>query len=130
MIEWSFRHEIDCLLLLIQSYVNICDYQYMNSISSLHHMHCVLKEWHDAIENQPTTNHRFPFASTSPLNIFKSPPKPALYTFFSKFHELLIAKVKRRSSFVILNQFVSSFSSLYIFRTCFTNTEAARHVQQ
>ncbi|CAF3604367.1 unnamed protein product [Rotaria sordida] len=86
------KHEIDCLLLLIQSYVFISDYQYMNSISTLHHMHCVLKEWNDNIENQQSTNHRFILSTTSPLNFFKSSTKPALYTFYSKFHELLVAK--------------------------------------
>ncbi|CAF0835248.1 unnamed protein product [Rotaria sp. Silwood1] len=86
------KHETDCLLLLIQSYVFIADYQYMNGISTLHNMHCVLKEWNDNIENQQNTNHRFILSSTSPLNFFKSPTKPALYTFYSKFHELLVAK--------------------------------------
>jgi len=86
------KHEIDCFLLLIQTSSYICDYQYMKSVSSLHHMQCILKEWHDNIENQQNTNHRFTLSSSSPLNFFKSPPKPALYTFFSKFHESLIAK--------------------------------------
>ena len=66
----------------------------MNSISTLHHMHCVLKDWNDNIENQQNTNHRFALSSTSPLNFFKSAAKPALFTFYSKFHELLVAKVK------------------------------------
>jgi hypothetical protein len=87
------RHEIDSFLLLIQSYVFICDYRYMDGIATLHHMHCVLKEWHDNIDNQQTTNHRFTLSSASALNFFKSPAKPALYTFYSKFHELLVAKV-------------------------------------
>jgi hypothetical protein len=90
----SIRHEIDCLLLLIQSYVLISDYQYMNSISTLHHMNSILKDWNDNIENQQNTNHRFTLSNTSPLNFFKSSTKPALYTFYSKFHELLVAKVK------------------------------------
>lgn len=77
---------------MIQSYMYISDYRYMNSISTLHHLHCILKEWHDNIENQQNTNHRF-LSSTSPLNLFKSPAKPALFTFYSKFHELLVAKV-------------------------------------
>ncbi|CAF2353761.1 unnamed protein product [Rotaria sp. Silwood2] len=86
------KHETDCLLFLIQSYAFIADYQYMNGISTLHHLHCVLKEWNENIENQQNTNHRFILSSTSPLNFFKSPTKPALYTFYSKFHELLVAK--------------------------------------
>ncbi len=56
-------------------------------------MDCVLKEWNDNIENQQNTNHRFTLSSTGPLNFFKSSTKPALYTFYSKFHELLVAKV-------------------------------------
>ncbi|CAF1248969.1 unnamed protein product [Adineta steineri] len=91
-IRYLLKHEIDCLLLLIQSYVYICDYQYMNGISTLHHMHCILKEWNDNIENQQNTNHRFTLSNSSPLNFFKSPTKPALYTFYFKFHELLVAK--------------------------------------
>ncbi|CAF1565571.1 unnamed protein product [Rotaria magnacalcarata] len=86
------KYEIDCLLLLIQSYTFIADYQYMSSISTLHNMFCVLKEWNDNIENQQNTNHRFSLSSTSALNFFKTPIKPALFTFFSKFHELLVAK--------------------------------------
>ncbi len=66
----------------------------MNGISTLHHMHCILKEWNDNIENQQNANHRFTLSSTSPLNFFKTLTKPALYTFYSKFHELLVAKVK------------------------------------
>jgi hypothetical protein len=89
----ALRHEIDCLLLLIQSYVLIGDYQYMNSISTLHHMHCILKDWNDNIENQQNTNHRFTLSSTSPLNFFKPSTKSVLYTFYLKFHELLVAKV-------------------------------------
>ncbi|CAF4415971.1 unnamed protein product [Rotaria socialis] len=86
------KYEIDCLLLLIQSYTFIADYQYMSSISTLHNMFCVLKEWNDNIENQQNTNNRFSLSSTSALNFFKTPTKPALFTFFSKFHELLVAK--------------------------------------
>ena len=95
--HFSRRHEIDCLLLLIQSYVSICDYKYMEAISTLHHMHGVLKEWHDNIENQQNANLRFTLTGTSALNFFKSPTKPALYTFYSKFHELLVAKVRPRA---------------------------------
>jgi hypothetical protein len=84
---------MDCLQLLIQSHVYICDYQYIAGVAALHHMHCVLKEWHDSIENQQNSNNRFSLTSTSPLNFFKTPAKPALYTFYSKFHELLVAKV-------------------------------------
>lgn len=65
----------------------------MNSISTLHHMQCILKEWNENIENQQSTNHRSILSSTSALNFFKSSTKPALYTFYSKFHELLVAKV-------------------------------------
>ncbi|CAF0756892.1 unnamed protein product [Adineta ricciae] len=86
------KHEIDCLLLLIQSYVYICEYQYMDGISSLHHMHCVLSNWNENIENQQNANHRFTLSSSSALSFFKSSTKPALYTFFLKFHELLVAK--------------------------------------
>lgn len=62
-------------------------------------MFCILKEWNDNIENQSNTTHRFTLTNTSPLNFFKSTSKPALYTFYSKFHELLVAKVE-------LNNFV------------------------
>lgn len=86
------RYEIDCLHFLTQSYMFICDYHYMNSISALHQMFCVLKEWNDNIENQTNTMHRFMITSPSPLNFFKSTSKPALYTFYSKFHESLVAK--------------------------------------
>jgi hypothetical protein len=57
-------------------------------------MHCILKEWNDNIENQQNANHRFALSGTSALNFFKSSTKPALYTFYSKFHESLVAKVK------------------------------------
>jgi hypothetical protein len=86
------KHEIDCLLLLIQSYVLIGDYQYMNSISTLHHMHCILKDWNDNIENQQNINHRFTLSSPIQFNFFKPSTKSALYTFYLKFHELLVAK--------------------------------------
>jgi hypothetical protein len=88
---FSFRHEIDCLLLLIQCSALIGDYQYMNSISTLHHMHCVLKDWNENIESQQNTNNRFALSSS----FFKSSTRPALYTFYFKFHEFLIAKVAR-----------------------------------
>jgi len=64
----------------------------MNGISTLHHMNCILKEWNDNIENQQNTNHRFTLSGTSALSFFKSSTKPALYTFYFKFHELLVAK--------------------------------------
>ena len=81
-------------------------------------MQCVLKEWHDSIESQQNNNHRFTLANSSPLNFFKSPAKPALYTFYSKFHESLIAKVKNsnrsqeRRQIVRLLQFSLYFSDL------------------
>lgn len=87
--------------MLIESYVFICDYQYMNSISTLHHMQCILREWNDNIENQQNTNHRFTLSSTSALNFFKSSTKPALYTFYSKFHELLVGKVKKSFNYFL-----------------------------
>lgn len=80
--------------MLIQSYIYICDYQYLKSVSNLHHMHCVLKEWNEKIENQQGSHNRFGLSGAISSTLFKSSTKPALVTFYSKFHGLLVAKVR------------------------------------
>lgn len=56
-------------------------------------MHCVLKEWSGVFESPQNNTNRFGFAGASAL-IFKTTTKSTLYTFYSKFHELLVAKVR------------------------------------
>lgn len=56
-------------------------------------MNCVLQEWNNNMDSQQNSNHRFTLSSATALSFFKTPTKPELFTFFSKFHELLVAKV-------------------------------------
>lgn len=84
-------------------------------------MHCVLKEWNDNIENQQNTNHRFTLSSSSALNFFKTPTKPALYTFYSKLHELLVAKVIQKISLLFNKQTKIIFSLHFILTIFYMN---------
>ena len=82
-------------------------------------MFCILKEWNDNIENQSNTTHRFTLTNTSPLNFFKSTSKPALYTFYSKFHELLVAKVELNNCLLENISFFVLLFSLHSISTMF-----------
>ena len=73
----------------------------MEAVSDLHHMQFVLKEWQEDIDSQQNNNNRFGLTTTLPLKLFKSPTKPALYEFYSKFYGVLVSKVKSSTTFIV-----------------------------
>ena len=62
-------------------------------------MRCVLKDWNTSMENQQSTSNLFGLSVAGHI-LFKPSTKSALCVFYSKFHELLVAKVRlaRRAS--------------------------------
>ena len=62
-------------------------------------MRCVLKDWNTSMENQQSTSNLFGLSVAGHI-LFKPSTKSTLCVFYSKFHELLVAKVRlaRRAS--------------------------------